>query len=626
MPIDGRPRHSRRTNRSRARALVAVLAAALTLATSCTLSSDDQEGADSDPDATFGDAGDCIAVDMAISPEKIDLMNALATQFNDSGAEVEGRCVFVRPARKSSGAAARALIDGWPVDANGPQPAVWSPAASTWGQVVNQRLADRGEAPIAPAADPFMLTPLVIAMPEPMATALGWPDTPIGWADILELARSQQGWADHGHPEWGAFKLGKTNPNFSTSGLAALIAQTYAATGKSEGLSAEDLASQAVTEFAAGVESSVVHYGDTTLTFLNNWYRADQRGTALTYVSAAAVEEKSVIDYNAGNPDGVLDPGEQPRPPRDSLVAIYPKEGTLYSDNPFIVLDAQWVDDAQRQAARLFETFVQQPANQRRVLEFGFRPGNPTVAIDDPIVRSNGVDPDQPRTLLEVPTPTVMVELLDRWEQQRKRARVLLVLDVSGSMGDPADPDDSSGATKLDLAKQAAVDALDLFAPDDEVALRIFSTDLGGPESSEYLDLVEYGRVADQAEALGTRIRDLVPTNGTPLYGVTEASYAKALDNYDPTRINAVVLLTDGVNDDGAPDDDDEQFTRLINELRSGSEGQASRPVRVFTISYGADADADVLRRIAEASAAATYSAKDPASIAAVLDAVISNF
>ena len=55
-----------------------------------------------------------------------------------------------------------------------------------------------------------------------------------------------------------------------------------------------------------------MHYGDTTLTFLNNWYRADRRGNALTYASAVAVEEKSLFDYNSGNPDGILDPGRKP--------------------------------------------------------------------------------------------------------------------------------------------------------------------------------------------------------------------------------------------------------------------------------------------------------------------------
>ena len=120
-----------------------------------------------------------------------------------------------------------------------------------------------------------------------------------------------------------------------------------------------------------------MHYGDTTLTFLNNLYKADQRGTALSYVSAVAIEEKSVVDYNQGNPDGILSPGEVPRAPRIPLVAIYPKEGTLFSDSPMFVLDAPWVSQPQKDGAKLFENFVQQPDNQKQVLQYHFRPGNP---------------------------------------------------------------------------------------------------------------------------------------------------------------------------------------------------------------------------------------------------------
>ena len=77
-----------------------------------------------------------------------------------------------------------------------------------------------------------------------MAEALGWPNTPIGYADILALARNPAGWGSKGHPEWGPFKLGKTNPNFSTSALSATIAQYYAATGKQRDLTVEDLDSE----------------------------------------------------------------------------------------------------------------------------------------------------------------------------------------------------------------------------------------------------------------------------------------------------------------------------------------------------------------------------------------------
>ena len=86
------------------------------------------------------------------------------------------------------------------------------------------------------------------------------------------------------------------------------------------------------------------------------------------------------------------------------------------------------------------------------------------------------------------------------------------------------------------------------------------------------------------------------------------------------------MLLTDGVNDDGDTPTTTSSSTGSSPSLRSGSEGQASRPVRVFPIAYGADADLGVLRRIAEASSAAAYDASDPTSISRVFIAVVSNF
>ena len=142
---------------------------------------------------------------------------------------------------------------------------------------------------------------------------------------------------------------------------------------------------------------AVVHYGDITMTFLNNWFATDVRGTSLTYASAVAVEEKSVIDYNLGNPDGVLQAGETARVPRVPLVAIYPSEGTLFSDSPFIVLNTDWVTPEQKVAARAFEEYVQRPENQTKLLEFGFRPNNPNVPLADPVSTANGVDPTSRR-------------------------------------------------------------------------------------------------------------------------------------------------------------------------------------------------------------------------------------
>ena len=475
----------------------------------------------------------CVVVDITLSPEKIDLISELARDFNGSDeAEIDGDLRVRPPAAqilRRGGAGAGAglergrrrtesggVVAGREHLGGGAEPALGGQGRAAdghGGRAVHAHAsgdrharADGRRARVPADTDRLLRHPRAGAEP----------------------ARAG---ARSAIPEWGPFRLGKTNPNFSTSGLAALIAQAYAATGKTENLSSEDLAKPEVIDFATGVESAVVHYGDTTLTFLNNWYRADQRGTSLTYVSAAAVEEKSVIDYNAGTPTACSTPARSRARRRSPWWPSIPKKGTLFSDNPYIVLDAPWVNSEEAEAARVFEDFIKRPENQRKVLEFGFRPGNPEVASGAPIVEANGVDPDEPQTLLEVPDPPVMTELLDRWEDQRKRARVMLVLDVSGSMGDPAG--DDTFESKLDLAKQAAIDAIDLFGDDDEVALRIFSTELGDSADQNFLDLVGYGRIGDQGERIKTTIRGLVPTNGTPLYTVTQSSYETARRAYD---------------------------------------------------------------------------------------------
>jgi Ca-activated chloride channel family protein len=457
----------------------------------------------------------------------------------------------------------------------------------------------------------IMLTPLVLAMPKPMAEALGWPEAEIGWADILALAQDPAGWGAKGHPEWGAFRLGKTNPNFSTSGLSATAAIYYAATGKTSGLTIDDLTRPEVVDFIRGVEAATVHYGDTTLTFLDNMYRADQDGRSLTYASAIAVEEVSIIAYNRGDPADTGTPGPPPRVP---LVAIYPKEGTLYSDNPAYILDAPWVDAAARQAAEAFRSFVvDDQANQQAVLEFGFRPGNPAVPLGEPISTANGLNPSKPDTELALPAPAVLASLIDNWEKNRKAARVIILLDVSGSMSDIG----GEGLTKLELAKQAVISSLDQFKSQDEVGLWIFSTQLDGDR--DYVEMIPPSPIRDIEATLVETVNSLVPGGGTGLYDSTRAAVQAVRDGFDTTKINAVLLLTDGICEDDPPGCDLDALVRYL-----GSDER--EVVRVFAVAYGEDASIQDLTAITNASRARLYQATDPLTIERVFEQVISNF
>lgn len=566
-----------------------------------------------DPEASLEVPSGCREIPAHVSSEKVTLLAELARDFNATRPEFGGECVAVTVYRTASGRGASQLADGWPTDGSaGPEPVLWSPASAAWGAVVNERLERRGEAPIANDYERIMLTPLVLAMPRPMAEALGWPEAEIGWSDVLALSQNEDGWGAFGHPEWGTFKLGKTNPNFSTSGLSATIAIYYAATGKRTPITLDDVGSTSVGEFVRGVEAATVHYGDTTLTFLENMLREDLAGRPMSYASAVAVEEVSIIAYNRGDPGdrGLADP----EPPNVPLVAIYPKEGTLFSDNPAFVLDAPWVDEVEREAAEAFRDFVvNDPDNQQKVLEFGFRPGNPSVPIAEPISASNGLNPSQPETELQVPDPAVLAALIDSWETYRKTARVLMVLDVSGSMAELA----GQGFTKLDLAKRAVLSSLDQFKPDDEVGLWIFSTRLDGDQ--DWLELVPAIPLSQGADRIRTSIEGLIADGGTGIYDTTIDAVGAIRSTFDTTRINAVVLLSDGMCDDYDDGCDIDPLLRLLSSNERD-------PVRVFPVAYGSGADMAALTAIANASQGRVYDASDPLTIERVFEAVISNF
>ncbi|HKA69025.1 MAG TPA: substrate-binding and VWA domain-containing protein [Actinomycetes bacterium] len=575
----------------------------------------DGDGGSDGSAAPSGPREGCIGLNLTASSEKAGLLGEIAQEYANAGRSVDGKCVDVVVSTKASGGAEEALARGWDEGIDGPRPDVWSPAASTWLGLLREDLARTDQPSLLADENPSIArTPLVLAMPEPMARALGWPDADVGWADILELAQAPDGWASKDHPEWGKFKLGKTNPMLSTSGLAATVGIFVAATGRSSDLTSADLSDKDIRAFATAVEGSVVHYGDTTLTFLANLQRADDTGQGLAYVSAVAVEEKSVFDYNSGNPTGNPQTVGQHDPPKIPLVAVYPAEGTLASDNPYAVLDAAWVTADKRAAAADFLEYLLTAPAQKRFTDAGFRDaqGKPGAALQ----ASNAVLLDQPKVELSPPAPPVLAEVRQIWTEVRKRARVLLVIDVSGSMGEQVG---SRSQTKLELAKAAAAAALADFAPDDRVGVWAFTSDLPGP-TGVYVEIAPMAPLGPNLDRVRAAIGDLAPLNGTPLYAVTRQAFSTMSTTADPDRINAVVLLTDGRNE--YPPDTD--LSGLIREIQV-SENSAGA-VRVFSIAYGQDADLETLRQISEASRAAAYDATDPTSIERIFTAVISNF
>ena len=160
-------------------------------------------------------------------------------------------------------------------------------------------------------------------------------------------------------------------------------------------------------------------------------------------------------------------------------------------------------EPARRAVAEDFLRFIQAPEQQARFQAAAFRDyeGKPGTEINP----QNGLLSDQPAVELSTPSAPVLDAIQRSWTDLRKRARVLLVIDVSGSMTLPAV---ASDGTKLELAKQAALDALGQFAPDDEVGLWIFSSDLG-PGGSPYAEVSPVSALGPKLDRLKEEISSL---------------------------------------------------------------------------------------------------------------------
>ncbi len=217
--------------------------------------------------------------------------------------------------------------------------------------------------------------------------------------------------------------------------------------------------------------------------------------------------------------------------------------------------------------------------------------------------------------VLAPPAPTVLAAVQRSWDDLRKRARVLVILDVSGSMGENVE---KAGQSRLELAKSAAAKAVQGFAGNDQLGLWVFSTQLDG--NKPYVERVPVGPASSTVPRITGEIADLVPDGGTGLYATLRA--AQIGDARRPRRP-----------------------TRSTRSCSSPTAATSTRPTPTWTAWWSSSAarastprcacsrSATAPRptrtrcvRIAEASSAAYYDASDPATIDKVLTSVLSNF
>jgi Ca-activated chloride channel family protein len=509
-----------------------------------------------------------VTVSIVYGSEKQAWLEPLVQQYNAAGHKTpDGSTIAVQAQAMGSVEAVNAIIE------EQLQPTVWSPASSVYIPVANAEWRKRHSGDLIEGKpNDLVLSPVVIAMWEPMARALGWPAKPIGWADVSQLAASDQGWAAYGYPEWGTFKFGHTHPDFSNSGIVSILAEAYAGAGKQRALTVEDLNKPDLKTFMAGVESGVIHYGTSTGFFADRMF---ERGPS--YLSAAVLYENLVVAQESAR----LAQKSSQLP----VVAIYPKEGTFWSNHPYVVLNAPWVSAEQKAAAQDFETFLLDKPQQLRALELGFRPSPSasSIPLAAPLDAQHGVDPAQPKTILEIPRAEVIQAAQALWRQVKKPVDLELVIDTSGSMrGD-----------KIAAARTSLVQFIQVL--DDQDSLKVMTF------SDELVTLTDLSPLGAKRGDVTTRVSAIVEGGDTRLYDATLAAYKDLSAHGNPKHIRAIVMLSDGQDTKST-----DSLDQVMAEIKSMG-GEGGNAIKLFTIAFGDDADKQILKDIAESTGGQQY-------------------
>jgi hypothetical protein len=458
---------------------------------------------------------------------------------------------------------------------------VWVPDSDVWVQRVS---ADSGATQVT-LAGTVASTPVGVAMVPAAAKSLGWPKRTYSWMELAGASLQDD-----------ALRLGAADPARSATGLLALT-QVGAAAAKIKG---------GDTQAAAVMKTLAQRTSDSDTQVLDTLPR-DSSGTEQGNPrrnQALILSEQAAFAYNSSAGGA------------GSLDMFYPKDGSPRLDYPYTLVDQTRLSTDEKRAAIRFTSYLRQPEQRRLLEKYGFRTSAEEVS-QALVTKAGGTSPQPYAQPAARPADEIALqEALGTWTITVQSARITTVVDASASMSEPVG---DTGQTRMDVTKASLLQALATFTPEDEIGLWDFSTKLDGDK--DYRVRVPTERLGDRAGE-GTQ-RDLlsaafsalapVPNGATGLYDTTLAAYQAAMSSYDKGKFNALVILTDGVNQDpGSISRSDlvERLEQLTNP---------ERPVPLIMIAVGPDADREEAEQIAKATGGSGHEVSDPSQIHSVI-------
>jgi hypothetical protein len=443
---------------------------------------------------------------------------------------------------------------------------VWIPDSSIW----LERAEAAGRAP-AGSATSIATSPVVLALSPPAASRLD-----ASRASIRAILASRGSATP--------IRVGLPDPQKSAAAIGAILSARAAVSGTADARAA---LTWAVRSSPPGMPSR----GDQLLARLP----ADPG-------IAVPVSEQEVSTYNRSHP-------------KAPAIAVYERTGGVALDYPLVAVRN---DPAVTATATDLASALTGDNGRAALAKAGFRgaDGRAGTGLD-------GVAGVDPAVTVTDPLPTLaeVDDAIRTAQLTNEPSRMLAVMDVSGSM--QSQVPGAGGASRMDLAKEAAARGLALYPASSEIGLWVFSRKLDG--DSDHRQLIPVGPLgADSdgtsgAQRLAAAVASIkaVPDGGTGLYDTVLDAVRTMRVAWDPAKVNAVLILSDGMNDDqGSIGLDD-----LLETLKA--EQDPSRPVPVVSIAFGPDSDVGALAAISKATGGSAYQSRDPKQIGEIfLDAV----
>ena len=448
---------------------------------------------------------------------------------------------------------------------------LWIPDEPAWVDV----LAGLGTADYQGQCTSIAESPLVIAMWQPIAEALGWPGRDLGWLDVGSLAADPSAWAYYSGGQFGdSLQLGHTHPGLSGTGASTLLAIVQAAERKQEAVTVAEIQRPIVQASVGAFEAAVTWFSPTT-TQLGQTMR--ERGTS--YLGAGVMYENVAIRYGQGEP---------------ALVPIYPLEGTFVATNPACINGRA---SAEGQAgAKAFRDYLLTEAGQRTAVSFGLRPVDASLSFNNTALL--GLDSAEPVRRFAPATAETLLAVQDVWQAARKPINLVMLLDTSGSM---------RGA-RMENMRTAAVTFVEQMGEDDRITIIAFA--------DSPVEVISHLRIGDERERVISVINRLEARGNTTLYdAVGEGGRVIARTNSSSTS-NVMVVLSDGADTASVA------YRGITPELINLATGNNTT---IFTISYGNDADTELMRELATRANGNHY-VGDEASIALIYEEMSAAF